>query len=59
MGKIRPNKGSILIDDKEIETLNRALYYSHLAVVSYNTYLLMNRFVIILDWLSQQLKMKK
>ena len=39
MGKIRPNKGSILIDDKEIETLNRALYYSHLAVVSYNTYL--------------------
>ena len=28
-----------LIDDKEIETLNRALYYSHLAVVSYNTYL--------------------
>ena len=39
MGKIRPNKGSILIDDKEIETLNRVLYYSHLAVVSYNTYL--------------------
>ena len=39
MGRIRPDKGSILIDNKEIQTLNRALYYSHLAVVSYNTYI--------------------
>lgn len=39
MGKIRANSGSILIDNKEIQSLNRALYYSHLAVVSYNSYL--------------------
>ena len=34
-----PQQGSILVGNKPLETLNREAYYSHISVVSYNTYI--------------------
>jgi len=34
-----PQQGSILIGNKPLETLSRESYYSHISVVSYNTYI--------------------
>ncbi len=39
MGSNHTNIGQIYVGDKKIEELSRASYYSHLAVVSYNTYI--------------------
>lgn len=38
-GAFRPKSGSVTVGGKEIERLSRESYYSHLAVVSYNTYI--------------------
>ena len=38
-GAFRPNTGVITVGGKKLESLSRASYYSHLAVVSYNTYI--------------------
>lgn len=38
-GAFRPNTGVVTVGGKKLETLSRASYYSHLAVVSYNTYI--------------------
>lgn len=39
MGANRPGAGEITVGGARLETLSRASYYSHLAVVSYNTYI--------------------
>ena len=38
-GALRPSGGAVTAGGKPLETLSRESYYSHLAVVSYNTYL--------------------
>lgn len=38
-GALRSDSGKITVGGKNIESLERASYYSHLAVVSYNTYI--------------------
>lgn len=38
-GGLRPQAGSITVGGKPLETLSRESYYSHIAVVSYNTYI--------------------
>lgn len=38
-GAFRPNGGAVTVGGKELESLSRESYYSHLAVVSYNTYI--------------------
>lgn len=38
-GAFRPKSGSVTVGGKELESLSRESYYSHLAVVSYNTYI--------------------
>lgn len=38
-GAFRPKSGAVTVGGKEIERLSRESYYSHLAVVSYNTYI--------------------
>ena len=38
-GAFRPKSGAVTVGGKELESLSRESYYSHLAVVSYNTYL--------------------
>lgn len=38
-GAFRPNTGIVTVGGKKLESLSRASYYSHLAVVSYNTYI--------------------
>lgn len=38
-GGLRPQAGSITVGRKPLETLSRESYYSHIAVVSYNTYI--------------------
>lgn len=37
-GAFRPQKGQVTVGTKVLETLSRDDYYSHLSVVSYNTY---------------------
>lgn len=37
--KLRPQTGEILIGGKELSTLSRISFYSHVGLVSYNTYL--------------------
>lgn len=37
-GAFRPKGGAVTVGGKELESLSRESYYSHLAVVSYNTY---------------------
>ena len=39
IGARRPDKGNVLIGGNEIESVSRTAYYSHLASVSYNTYI--------------------
>lgn len=39
MGAVRCNSGSVYVGGKKLEELSRASYYSHLAVVSYNSYI--------------------
>lgn len=38
-GAIRPKSGTVSVGGKKLESLLRDSYYSHLAVVSYNTYI--------------------
>lgn len=38
-GAFRPKSGVVMVDGKALESLSRESYYSHLAVVSYNTYI--------------------
>ena len=38
-GAFRPSAGVVTVGGKKLESLSRASYYSHLAVVSYNTYI--------------------
>ncbi len=38
-GGLRPKSGYITVGGKALETLSRESYYSHIAVVSYNTYI--------------------
>ncbi len=38
-GGLRPKSGNITVGGKSLETLSRESYYSHIAVVSYNTYI--------------------
>lgn len=38
-GAFRPKRGAVTVGGKELESLSRESYYSHLAVVSYNTYI--------------------
>ncbi len=38
-GAFRPKSGVVTIGGKELESLSRESYYSHLSVVSYNTYI--------------------
>lgn len=38
-GAFRPNGGVVTVGGKKLESLSRGSYYSHLAVVSYNTYI--------------------
>ena len=38
-GAFRPSAGVVTVGGKKLESLSRAAYYSHLAVVSYNTYI--------------------
>lgn len=38
-GAFRPKSGVVTVGDKALESLSRESYYSHLAVVSYNTYI--------------------
>ena len=39
LGAYHPQQGSILVGNKTLETLSRESYYSHISVVSYNTYI--------------------
>ncbi|MGN0818534.1 MAG: ABC transporter ATP-binding protein/permease, partial [Candidatus Coproplasma sp.] len=39
VGAFRPKSGSITVGDVQLENLSRESYYSHLAAVSYNTYI--------------------
>lgn len=39
MGSLRPNKGEVMIGNTSINELSRENYYSHISVVSYNTYI--------------------
>lgn len=39
LGAYHPQQGSILVGNKPLEKLNREAYYSHISVVSYNTYI--------------------
>ena len=39
IGARRPDKGNVFIGGEELESVSRAAYYSHLASVSYNTYI--------------------
>ena len=39
VGALRPKEGSVTVGGKALESLSRDSYYSHLAVVSYNTYI--------------------
>ena len=39
IGARRPDKGRVLIGGEELENVSRTAYYSHLASVSYNTYI--------------------
>ncbi|MGN0814004.1 MAG: ABC transporter ATP-binding protein/permease [Candidatus Coproplasma sp.] len=39
VGAFRPNSGSVTVGGVPLENLSRESYYSHLAVVSYNTYI--------------------
>ncbi len=39
LGAIRPIKGNVYVGDIPLEELSREHYYSHLALVSYNTYI--------------------
>lgn len=39
MGALTPSAGWVTVGGMELETLSREAYYSHLAVVSYNTYI--------------------
>lgn len=39
LGSFRPNSGTVTVGGKKLESLSRESYYSHLAVVSYNTYI--------------------
>ena len=39
LGAYHPQQGSILIGNKPLEKLSRESYYSHISVVSYNTYI--------------------
>ena len=39
LGAYHPQQGSILVGNKPLETLSRESYYSHISVVSYNTYI--------------------
>ncbi len=39
IGSFQPKSGVVTVGGKELERLSRESYYSHLAVVSYNTYL--------------------
>lgn len=38
-GQNRPQRGAVCVGGRPLETLERDDYYSHLAVVSYNTYI--------------------
>lgn len=38
-GAIRPNKGTVTVGNIPLENLSRDSFYSHLAIVSYNTYI--------------------
>lgn len=38
-GALRPQSGQVTVGGKRLEALSRERYYSHLAVVSYNTYI--------------------
>lgn len=38
-GAFRPKSGVVMVGGKALESLSRESYYSHLAVVSYNTYI--------------------
>ena len=38
-GAFRPKSGAVTVGGKALESLSRESYYSHLAVVSYNTYI--------------------
>lgn len=38
-GAFRPKGGAVTVGGKELESLSRESYYSHLAVASYNTYI--------------------
>ena len=38
-GAFRPKSGAVTVGGKSLESLSRESYYSHLAVVSYNTYI--------------------
>ncbi len=38
-GQHRPQRGTVCVGGRPLETLDRGDYYSHLAVVSYNTYI--------------------
>ena len=38
-GAFRPKSGTVTVGGKTLESLSRESYYSHLAVVSYNTYI--------------------
>ena len=39
IGSYHPQKGQVLIGDKDITEYSRESYYSHLALISYNTYI--------------------
>ena len=39
VGALRPRSGNVTVGGKTLESLSRESYYSHLAVVSYNTYI--------------------
>ena len=39
VGALRPKSGSVTVGGAPLESLSRESYYSHLAVVSYNTYI--------------------
>ena len=39
LGTFRPKSGEVTVGGKMLESLSRQSYYSHLAVVSYNTYI--------------------
>ncbi len=39
VGALRPKEGNVTVGGKTLESVSRESYYSHLAVVSYNTYI--------------------